>query len=254
MERRNLNRCKRIRTIGPCSNRPSRTALRKEESQRDASPLALTKPGIDPYAIFRLFFQCSNQVCRNYTYDIPTPQLCSETSEEPTSGAPSQSPTKSPHITVSVVPPEYGRPADTDQQANFATSPTKDSAPRIPKKRVRKAKERSDAEKKVVRDAFLLRNSVAASKCRAKRKDFIKDLDEAVRVGKQKNDELKMERDEFMEEVFVLKGMVARCQAEDDGTVEALEKQYTQEVQAVEEFEDVEEMVQAKGQAEEGQA
>ena len=155
---------------------------------------------------------------------MPTPQLCSETSEEPGSGATSQSPTKSSYSAVSVVPLEVGR------QANSATVPAEESAPRVPKKRVRKSKERSEAEKKVVRDAFLLRNSVAASKCRAKRKDFIKDLDEAAKVGKLKNEELKLERDELIEEVYILKGMVARCEAEDKDDGKVVETGHTQSV------------------------
>lgn len=160
---------------------------------------------------------------------MATPQLSSETSEEPSSGATSLSPTKPPHLTASVIPSEHGQDANPEQQAGSAVSPTKDTAPRIPKKRNRKVKERSDAEKKVVRDAFLLRNSVAASKCRAKRKDFIKDLDEAARIGKAKNEQLKLEREELEEEVYVLKGMVARMQAEHDETDEKVQIQQDEE-------------------------
>jgi hypothetical protein len=86
-------------------------------------------------------------------------------------------------------------------------------------RRSRKRRDRSEAEIKAARDSSLLRNRGAASNCRARKKDWIRELEDKARVGKLKNDELQLERDELIAEVQMLKNLVALCQAEDKGTI-----------------------------------
>jgi len=111
--------------------------------------------------------------------------------------------------TTADVLPEQESQADTDSVRSLIQV----DFPRVINRRSRKRKDRSEAEIKAARDSFLLRNRGAASKCRARKKGWIRELEDKARIGKLKNDKLQLERDELMEEVQILKNLVALCQA-----------------------------------------
>jgi hypothetical protein len=94
--------------------------------------------------------------------------------------------------------------------------PTQDKPERAIKRRYRKKKILSDSEVIFRRNAFLARNRQAANKCRTRKKDRTKQLQEDARVGRLRNDELRKEHYTLMEEVRELQGAVALCEAEDE--------------------------------------
>jgi hypothetical protein len=89
-----------------------------------------------------------------------------------------------------------------------------------PRRRNRKRKILSDAEVETKREAFLERNRQAAGKCRSKKKSWVEQLNEDVKSKDKRNGELRAELEDVLQEVQMLRGMVAQCAAENDGLVE----------------------------------
>ena len=89
-----------------------------------------------------------------------------------------------------------------------------DEAKKLPR-RHRKRKPLGTAEIAIKRERFLERNRVAASKCRSRKKGWVGKLEEDVRIRQKRNEELKVQRNELLEEVQSLRSVAARCAAED---------------------------------------
>lgn len=78
----------------------------------------------------------------------------------------------------------------------------------------------SDSQVKQKRESFLERNRVAAMKCRSKRKDYVQQLHDDMRIRSEENEELRMMHKELTEEIESLRNMIGRCndtQKKNDG-------------------------------------
>lgn len=69
----------------------------------------------------------------------------------------------------------------------------------------------SDSQVKQKRESFLERNRVAAMKCRSKRKDYVQQLHDDMRIRSEENEELRSMHKGLTDEIESLKNMLGRC-------------------------------------------
>ncbi|KAG9232798.1 hypothetical protein BJ875DRAFT_465785 [Amylocarpus encephaloides] len=117
---------------------------------------------------------------------------------------------------TSLAHPNTDANIDTNTKSKTSISPPANNhpPPSNPPKKPRKPRSRKPVDPALAlqkREAFLSRNREAAGKCRSKKKVWVEHLNEELRKGRERNEELRCEYMELVGEVEGLRGLVGQC-------------------------------------------